>query len=78
MARGSKGWHKVAPKTKAERAKLLAKCFLGPDRTYPICAKGSTKVDCRGVIAARSRARALHHEKIAKKAERKMRSCAWR
>jgi hypothetical protein len=65
----SRGWSRVAPKTVGERSAVLAKCgrrcFLGPGKTFPICARlgsgsGSArtcKVDRRGVAAAYSRAR---------------------
>ena len=64
----SRGWSRVAPKTVGERSALLSKCgrrcFLGPGKTFPICARlvsrvGSRtcKVDRRGVAAAYSRAR---------------------
>ena len=67
----SRGWSRIAPKTVGERSAVLAKCgrrcFLGPGKTFPICARlgsgsgsGSArtcKVDRRGVAAAYSRAR---------------------
>lgn len=63
----SRGWSRVAPKTVGERSALSAKCghrrcFLGPGKTFPVCARlgaGSRdcKVDRRGVAAAYSRAR---------------------
>ena len=33
------------------------KCFLGPNRTFPICRKNTCKIDRRGVYAAYVRAR---------------------
>lgn len=68
-SRSSRGWSRVAPKTVGERSALSAKCghrrcFLGPGKTFPVCARlgavaGSRdcKVDRRGVAAAYSRAR---------------------
>jgi hypothetical protein len=66
----SRGWSNVAPKTVGERSALMAKCgrrcFLGPGKTFPICARlgsgsgsgsGDCKIDRRGVVAAYSRAR---------------------
>jgi hypothetical protein len=63
-------WSHVAPKTVGERSALMAKCgrrcFLGPDKTFPICARlgsgsgsgsAACKIDRRGVAAAYSRAR---------------------
>ena len=71
QSRSSRGWSRVAPKTVGERSALSAKCghrrcFLGPGKTFPVCARlgavavaGSRdcKVDRRGVAAAYSRAR---------------------
>ena len=62
----SRKWSRVAPKTVGDRAAVLSKfgrrCFLGPGKTFPICARlsagsGSCKIDRRGVAAAYSRAR---------------------
>ena len=62
----SSKWSRVAPKTVGDRSALLSKCgrrcFLGPGKTFPICARlgsGSRhcNVDRRGVVAAYSRAR---------------------
>jgi len=64
----SRRWSRVAPKTVKERSALAAKCgrrcFLGPGKTFPVCARlgagsssGDCKVDRRGVVAAYSRAR---------------------
>jgi hypothetical protein len=65
-------WSHVAPKRIGERSALLAKCgrrcFLGPAKSFPICARlvsgsGSSarstacKIDRRGVQAAYIRAR---------------------
>ena len=66
----SRKWSRVAPKTVGDRAAVLSKCgrrcFLGPGKTFPICARlgsgsgsgsGPCKIDRRGVAAAYSRAR---------------------
>ena len=67
MARRSpmKGWARAKPDTVAERKALArrckGRCFLLPEeRKYPVCAKGSAtcKPDCRGLLAAYSRAKA--------------------
>jgi len=68
--RGSptRGWASDAPKKGTQRHKLQSvcgdKCFLGPpgSEAFPICKKCGTTtckcaVDCRGVLAARIRAR---------------------
>ena len=33
------------------------KCFLGPDKSFPICAKGTCKVNDKGLYAAYVRAK---------------------
>jgi hypothetical protein len=62
----SRGWSRVAPRSVGERSAVLSKCgrrcFLGPGKTFPICARlgsgsGACKIDRRGVAAAYSRAR---------------------
>jgi hypothetical protein len=69
---GSRGhWSASAPKTVGDRAAVLKKCgrkcFLGPGKSFPICARlggaggasgaGTCKIDRHGVQAAYSRAR---------------------
>ena len=67
-SQSSRKWSRVAPKTISDRSAVLSKCgrkcFLGPGKTFPICARlgsgsgsGSCKIDRRGVAAAYSRAR---------------------
>ena len=71
-SRSSHKWSRVAPKSIGDRRAVLAKCgrrcFLGPGKSFPICARlgsgagsgsgsGACKVDRRGVAAAYSRAR---------------------
>jgi hypothetical protein len=63
-------WSRRAPKSIGDRRAVLNKCgrrcFLGPSKTFPICARlasgsasasGECKIDRRGVQAAYSRAR---------------------
>ncbi len=54
------GWGKVAPKGH-ERTLMLRKCgpkcFLGPEKSFPICAKNTCKPDDKGIYAAYVRAR---------------------
>ena len=65
--RGSR-WSRLAPRSVSERSAILSKCgkrcFLGPGKTFPICARlgsGSSsntcKINRRGVQAAYIRAR---------------------
>lgn len=75
MAKGS--WRRNAPKTKAERRALLARCgsraFLQPGKLkFPIMRKhGPCVVDCAGLKAAKSRASQYGHRAVAKKATAK-------
>lgn len=66
--RGRGHWSASAPKTVGDRAAVLKKCgrrcFLGPGKSFPICARlgaagtaGTCKIDRHGVQAAYSRAR---------------------
>ena len=66
---GNRGhWSASAPKSVGERSAVLKKCgrrcFLGPGKSFPICARlgsaggaGTCKIDRHGVQAAYSRAR---------------------
>ena len=56
----SKGWAKQAPGTrerKIMRKKCGSKCFLGPEISFPICPKGTCKINSKGIYAAYVRAR---------------------
>jgi hypothetical protein len=78
----SRKWSRDAPKSIGDRSAVLSKCgrrcFLGPGKTFPICARlgsgmGTCKVDPRGVAAAYSRARewaSITARKKGKKASR--------
>jgi DICT domain-containing protein len=51
------------------------KCFLGPNKSFPICAKNTCKVNAKGVYAAYMRARQYSskgqkYRNIAKKANK--------
>ena len=55
-----KGWSKQQPGAKQRTAmmhKCGKKCFLGPNKTFPICTKNTCKVNRKGVYAAYIRAR---------------------
>ena len=56
----SKGWAQLSPKG-AERTEMCVKCgkkcFLGPDKSFPICNKGTCKINDKGVYAAYVRAK---------------------
>ena len=54
------GWSKISPKGHARtvmKRKCGKKCFLGPKKSFPICAKGTCKVNKKGLYAAYIRAR---------------------
>jgi len=54
------GWGKISPKGRARTIMLKKcgkKCFLGPRKTFPICAKGTCKVSKKGLYAAYVRSR---------------------
>jgi hypothetical protein len=46
------------------------KCFLGPNKSFPICKKNTCKQSLSGVHAAYVRARQYHYTKIGKRAKR--------
>tara|TARA_B100001093_G_C26757991_1_gene984324 strand:- start:744 stop:1061 length:318 start_codon:yes stop_codon:yes gene_type:complete len=56
----AKGWSKMSPNTK-QRVKMFKKCgkkcFLGPNRSFPICAKNTCKINKKGIYSAYIRAR---------------------
>ncbi len=79
-----RGWSKASPGTH-ERTLMLKrcgkKCFLGPNKTFPICRKNTCKVDRRGVLAAYIRAKEMvdlkgtrKYKTIANKARKMLKS----
>lgn len=68
-----KGWEKQNPSTR-QRSLMLKKCgkkcFLGPNKSYPICKKNTCKISRKGVFAAYKRASQFHKKKIVSKAKR--------
>jgi len=69
----TRGWRKQSPGTH-ERTLMMRrcgkKCFLGPNKTFPICKKRTCKVDRRGVQAAYIRACQWGYKNIAKRAKK--------
>ena len=58
--RSLKGWSKISPGQGARTVMLHKcgkKCFLGPHKSFPICAKNTCKINKKGVFAAYIRAR---------------------
>jgi hypothetical protein len=75
-----KGWSKQKPST-AQRSVMLKncgkKCFLGPNKSFPICIKNTCKRSRKGVSAAYIRAKEMvtikgtkKYKKILNKASR--------
>jgi hypothetical protein len=55
-----RGWAKQQPGTHQRTVmmrKCGKKCFLGPNKSFPICAKNTCKVNKKGVYAAYVRAK---------------------
>lgn len=58
-----KGWSKKAPNTHQRTVMLKkcgTKCFLGPHKSFPICAKHTCKISRQGTKAAYVRAKEYH------------------
>lgn len=66
-------WRDEAPKTVAERQEMNPRCFLGTRKDgtpgYPICSKGTERISCGGVIAAKKRGAQYHNAEVVAKAE---------
>lgn len=64
------GWSKLKPTTH-QRTLMLQKCgqkcFLGPNKSFPICVKNTCKKSRKGVYAAYIRAREMTTRKGTKK-----------
>lgn len=73
--RGSRtrGWKKQKP-SYHQRSVMLKncgkKCFLGPEKSYPICTKNTCKINSRGVYSAFIRSRQFHKKNISRKANK--------
>lgn len=55
-----KGWSKQNPTTRQRTVMMKRcgkKCFLGPNKSFPICTKNTCKISKKGVYAAYVRAR---------------------
>lgn len=71
----SRGWGKVAPKTKSSRQSMKSKCgsrcFLQPkDLKFPVCNPKTCKVSCKGAVTAKVRAAQWKYPEVYKKASR--------
>jgi hypothetical protein len=68
-----KGWKREKPSVRQRTIMMQRcgkKCFLGPNKSFPICKKNTCKVSKKGVYAAYVRARQYHMNKISKKAKK--------
>jgi len=73
--RGSatRGWKKEKPGFHQKTIMLKKcgrKCFLGPNKSFPICKKNTCKISKKGVYSAYIRAQQYKHRNISKKAKR--------
>ena len=73
--RGSatRGWKSSKPGYH-QRTMMLKKCgkkcFLGPNKSYPICTKNTCKINPTGVYSAFIRSSQFHHRNISRKAKK--------
>jgi len=77
-----RGWSKEAPGAHQRTVMLKkcgSKCFLGPNKTFPICKKNTCKISRKGLHAAYTRAReeatikgTRRYRKVASKAYHKL------
>ena len=72
----SAGWAKQAPGTHERtvmKKKCGSKCFLGPtnESCFPICAKGTCKINTKGIYAAYVRAREYGSKKMRRRSSGK-------
>ena len=68
-----KGWKKEKPgyhQRTVMMKKCGKKCFLGPNKSFPICKKNTCKKSRKGIYAAYVRARQYKYKKIATRAKR--------
>ena len=73
--RGSatRGWKKQKPSYHQKTVMLREcgkKCFLGPNKSYPICKKNTCKISKKGVYAAYIRSKQYHRRNISQRAKK--------
>lgn len=73
--RGSatRGWRHQKPSFHQRTVMLKKcgkKCFLGPDKSYPICTKNTCKVNLKGVQSAFIRSKQYHRKNISQRANK--------
>lgn len=56
----TRGWSKAQPNSR-QRTRMMRKCgkkcFLGPNKSFPICSKNTCKINKKGVLSAYMRAK---------------------
>ena len=69
----TRGWKNEKP-SYHQRTTMLTrcgrKCFLGPEKSFPICKKNTCKISTNGVYSAYIRAQQYHHKNISRKAKK--------
>jgi hypothetical protein len=71
----TKGWKNEKPGYREKTIMLNKcgkKCFLGENKSFPICKKKTCKISSKGVYSAYIRARQYKHHTISKKANKKL------
>lgn len=61
------GWKRDKPSTRERtimKKRCGKKCFLGPNKSFPICNKGTCKINKKGIWAAYIRAREWGSKKM--------------
>ena len=69
----SRGWSIQKPGTHQRTVmmkKCGKKCFLGPNKSFPICTKNTCKVNPKGVYYAYIRSRQYHRRNISRRANK--------
>jgi hypothetical protein len=69
----TRGWKKEKPSYHQRTVMLKRcgkKCFLGPNKSFPICKKNTCKISKKGLNAAYIRAREYKHKSISNKAHK--------
>lgn len=69
----TRGWKNEKPGVR-QRSIMLKhcgkKCFLGKNKSFPICKKNTCKVSSKGVYSAYIRAQQYHKKNVSKKAKK--------
>jgi hypothetical protein len=71
-----RGWKREKPGYHQKTVMLKKcgkKCFLGKNKTFPICKKNTCKISKKGIYAAYVRARQYKHRNISAKAKKLLR-----